>query len=112
MTKDSRKPGPDPERLVIEGDPEEALGRLLGKRGRQLGGPVVLLHDRWGGDADFESHKLVSSYDSLEDAREAAGQVWRDRECARERGDVLLIFPVGVSGDVSSALGVYRGRWE
>lgn len=31
MTKKPKKtkPGPEPERLVIEGDPEEALGRLL-----------------------------------------------------------------------------------
>lgn len=29
MTDDRKKPGPDPERLKIEGDPEEALGRLL-----------------------------------------------------------------------------------
>lgn len=64
MEGSSREPGPDPERLTIEGDPEEALGRLLGKRERQHSGPVVLLHDRWGGDEDFESHKLVSSYDT------------------------------------------------
>lgn len=112
MADDRKNPGPDPERLVIEGDPKAALGRLLGKREPRHRGPVVLLHDRQGGDKDFESHKLVSSYDSLEDAREAAPRVWQERECDRERGDLLLILPVGVSGDVSSALGVYRGRWE
>jgi hypothetical protein len=107
-----KKPGPDPERLVIEGDPEEALRRLLGKQERQHSGRVVLLHDRWGGDDDFESHKVVSSYDSLEEAKAAAVEVWRERECDRERGDMLLIFPIGSTPDVSSALGVYRGYWE
>lgn len=37
MGEDSKKPGPDPERLVIEGDPEEALDRLLGKSGGVTG---------------------------------------------------------------------------
>lgn len=112
MADGGKKPGPDPERLVIDDDPEEALGRLLGKREPRHRGPVVLLHDRWGGDDDLESHELVSSYDSLEKARSAAEQVWKEREYDRERGDVLLIFPVGGSVKVSSALGVYRGRWE
>lgn len=31
MTRKPKKPGPDPEILKIEGDPEEALDRLLGK---------------------------------------------------------------------------------
>ena len=33
---DKRKPGPDPERLVIEGDPGAALDKLLGKRSGPL----------------------------------------------------------------------------
>lgn len=37
---DKRKPGPDPERLVIEDDPAEALDKLLGKAERQYKCPV------------------------------------------------------------------------
>lgn len=37
MRTKSKKPGPEPERLVVEGDPGEALDRLLGKEAKMPG---------------------------------------------------------------------------
>lgn len=40
------KPGPEPERLVIEGDPGEALDRLLGKERRPVPRDWTLVSDQ------------------------------------------------------------------
>ena len=64
--EERKKPGPKPSRLVIEGDPEEALDRLVGKQ------PAAKTHHDW---------RRLDQYDKVTSQGMSPGVLYRCKSC-------------------------------
>lgn len=104
--KDSKRPGPEPEVLNIETDPESALSQLLGKNWIY----AVTYFMRGGEYLD----EPVATAETAERAKEAAEKWWRDNDCGENvsDGEQLVLLEnrgTGMARTLATFIGV---RWS